>query len=57
MPLRTVRKFARRTREYLRAYKSPHGETSAHHLVEKMRRMFKCHRSSFEFDFKFIRDA
>ena len=29
----------------------------AHWLVEKLRRIFKCHRSSLDFDFKFIRDA
>ena len=57
LPLLTVRKFARKTREYLRAYKADAAETESYWLVEKLRRTFKCHRSSLDFDFKFIRDA
>ena len=57
LPLRTIRKFACRTREYLRAYMCPDGETSTHAHVEKLRQTFKCHRGSLYFDFHFIRDA
>ena len=57
LPLLTVRKFARKTREYMRAYKADAAETESHWLVEKLRRIFKCHRSSLDFDYKFIRDS
>ena len=57
VPLRTVRKFARKTREYLRAYKADASETGSHDMVERLRRTFKTHRSSLDFDYKFIRDA
>ena len=35
----------------------PGGRTDTHGAVEKLRATFKCHRSSLDFDFKFIRDA
>lgn len=57
LPLRTIRKFARKTRDYLRAYDAEGGKTDTHGDVEKLRGTFKCHRSSLDFDFKFIRDA
>ena len=57
LPLRTIRKFARKTREYLHAYLAPAAETETHGLVEKLSRIFKCHRSALDFDFKFIRGA
>ena len=57
LPLKTIRKFARRTRDYLRVYKDPSGATTSHADVEKLRRKFKCHRGSIDFDFDFIRDA
>uniref|UniRef100_A0A7S4HUH4 Uncharacterized protein n=1 Tax=Prymnesium polylepis TaxID=72548 RepID=A0A7S4HUH4_9EUKA len=57
LPLRTIRKFARKTRDYLRAYADPSGRTETHGDVEKLRGTFKCHRGSLDFDFKFIRDA
>ena len=38
-------------------YKADAAETESYWLVEKLRRTFKCHRSSLDFDFKFIRDA
>ena len=57
LPLRTIRKFARKTRDYLRAYADPSGRTDTHSDVEKLRGTFKCHRGSLDFDFKFIRDA
>jgi len=53
----TIRKFARKTRDYLRAYATEGGKTDTHADVEKLRGTFKCHRSSLDFDFKFIRDA
>lgn len=56
LPLTTIRKFARKTREYLRAYKS-NAQGGGHALVERLRRVFKCHRASLDFDYKFIRDA
>ena len=52
-----IRKFARKTRDYLRAYDAEGGKTDTHGDVEKLRGTFKCHRSSLDFDFKFIRDA
>ena len=57
LPLRTIRKFARKTRDYLRAYADPSGRTETHADVERLRGKFKCHRSALDFDFKFIRDA
>ena len=57
LPLKTIRKFARRTRDYLRAYADPSGATTTHANVEKLRRKFKCHRGAIDFDFHFIRDA
>ena len=57
LPLRTIRKFARKTRDYLRAYADPSGRTDTHGDVEKLRGTFKCHRGSLDFDFKFIRNA
>jgi hypothetical protein len=57
LPLSTIRKFARKTRDYLRAYATEGGNTDTHGDVEKLRGTFKCHRSSLDFDFKFIRDA
>ena len=53
----TVWKFARRTREYRGAYKVGAAQTATHQLTEKLRRAFKCHRSAFDFDFRFIRDS
>ena len=44
LPLRTIRKFARKTRDYLRAYADPSGRTETHGDVEKLRGKFKCHR-------------
>ena len=57
LPLRTVWKFARRTREYRAGYKKGAEATATHDLTEKLRRTFKCHRSAFDFDYKFIREA
>ena len=57
LPLARIRKFARKTRDYLRAYADPSGRTETHGDVEKLRGTFKCHRGSLDFDFKFIRDA
>ena len=57
LPLRTIRKFARKTRDYLRAYATEGGKTDTHADVEKLRGTFKSHRSSLDFVFKFIRDA
>ena len=57
LPLQTIRKFARKTRDYLRAYADPSGRTDTHGDVEKLRGTFKCHRGSLDFDFKFIRNA
>ena len=57
LPLSTIRKFARRTRDHLRAYMSPDESTASHSLVEKLRRVFKCHRGSIDFDFHLISDA
>ena len=53
----SVSKFARETRDYLRAYATDGGKTDTHSDVEKLRGTFKSHRSSLDFDFKFIRDA
>ncbi len=54
-----VYRVAGKTREYLRTYEevARGGEKATHVLVEKLRRTFKCHRSSLDFGYKFIRDA
>mmetsp|Transcript_56627 Transcript_56627/g.93601 ORF Transcript_56627/g.93601 Transcript_56627/m.93601 type:complete len:107 (-) Transcript_56627:18-338(-) len=57
MPLKAIRKFARKTREYLRVYMGHAADATTHSAVERLRRRFKCHRGSIDFDFKFIRDA
>ena len=54
------RRWAAQERERLRKAARDNAQasdTSAHALVERMRRKFKAHRSAVEFDFKFIRDA
>lgn len=55
--LSTIRKFARRTREYLRVYAGHVAESVTHAAVESLRRVFKCHRGSIDFDFAFIRNV
>jgi len=50
--------MARRTRDYRRAYADPDAASGgSYEMVERLRRTFKTHRSSLEFDFHFIRDA
>lgn len=48
LPLRTVRKFATKTREYLRAYRGGHKTTANFKMVEKMRKIFKTHRKDLQ---------
>ena len=59
LPLITIFRFARRTREYGRTFaqlaSSASEQTFA--LIEKTRKVFKCHRSSLDFDFRFIRSG
>jgi len=59
LPFITIFRFARRTREYGRTFaqlaSSASEQTFA--LIEKTRKVFKCHRSSLDFDFRFIRSG
>ena len=55
IPLSTIRKFARKTRSYLRAYMK--GDVDSHVKVEALVKKFKEHRCALQFDFKFIRDT
>ena len=59
LPLITIFRLARRTREYGRTFaqlaSSASKQTFA--LIEKTRKVFKCHRSSLDFDFRFIRSG
>ena len=57
LALQTIRKFARRTRDYLRVYADPSRATTTHADVEKLRATRKCHRGAMDFDFHFIRDV
>lgn len=52
--LERVRKFARRARNYMRAYK---GGNRTFDAVEKQCRLFKVHRSALDFDTGFIRNV
>ena len=51
LSLERVRKFARRARDYVRAYASGY---SKHVVVEKMRKKFKTHRCAMDFDTAFL---
>ena len=55
IPLSTIRKYARKTRSYLRAYMHP--DVTPHAKVEALVEVFKAHRCALDFDFKFIRDT
>ena len=55
LPLARVRKFARKTRAYRRAYR--HGTDNEHTSIEKMIKTFKAHRNAKDFATKFIREA
>ena len=59
LPLITIFRLARRTREYGRTFaqlaSSASEQTFA--LSETTRKVFKCHRSSLDFDFRFIRSG
>ena len=52
LTLRRCRMFARRAREYKRAYMHPAAVTSVD--VEKLKREVKAHRSALDFDTGFI---
>lgn len=54
LTLERVRKFARRARDYMRAYK---GGNLTFDAVEKQCRNFKVHRSALDFDTGFIRNV
>ena len=38
-------------------YADPSKATTTHADVKRLRKIFKCHRGSIDFDFKFIRDS
>ena len=42
---------------YLRVYAGHAAEAVTHEAVERIRRVFKCHRGSLDFDFKFINET
>lgn len=49
-----IRKFARRARQYERAYMTG---ASTFDAVEKLYKLFKCHRCALDFDLKFIANS
>ena len=65
LPLGRVRKFARKTREYMRAYAKSHmlfGATEAdrlegYHAVRKFVKGSKTHRCTLDQDYAFVGNA
>ena len=53
LPLHVVRRFARKTREYTRAYERADVDTSAHAKIEKFVKERKTHRAAVDLDYKF----
>ena len=58
LPLKRVRRFARKARGYRMVYeKAGLGNLNSHAVIEKMYKIRKCHRSAFDLDLKFILSA
>lgn len=51
LPIARIRKYARKTRAYRRAYKD--GEPNSLADVEKLQKQYKCHRNAATFDTAF----
>ena len=56
LPLRVVRKFARRARDYARAYRDPK-TTSEFEMIEKMKKLQKTHRNIVDLERVFLRSG
>ena len=54
LPLRSVRKFARKARAYAEAYRTGEVDGRSHVDVERMIKQFKAHRNAVDFHGKWI---